>query len=145
MTKNDRAWNEYIKTGYDCIELGSFKSTTARGTKQWPVSSPLSFLPSSQAALTTNVGNQYRRATTTSATVIHRTTAETTRAYEKNIARKALQLARTSIDKAMDLIKIEMPEKFLLYSSWYENVVIFKEVNTYLVMLRICQHLNMFL
>ena len=82
MTKNDRAWNEYIRKGHDYIEFGSLKSRTSRSTKQWSRSSSSSFLLSSQAASTT----------TTTATAVHRTTIETTHAYEKNIARKALQL-----------------------------------------------------
>ncbi|CAF3407378.1 unnamed protein product, partial [Rotaria sp. Silwood2] len=40
VTRNDLAWSEYIKKGGNCIEFNEFKSTTTRGSTQWPPSSP---------------------------------------------------------------------------------------------------------
>ena len=39
VTRNDRAWNEYIRKDSDYIEFGQYQSVSTRGKKQWPRSS----------------------------------------------------------------------------------------------------------
>ena len=116
VTKNDRAWNEYIKKGQNFIEFGTFKSTTVRGRKQWPQLS-VSSLGSSAITHSTRADGQLGRPTTAAVTSA-RAKAEEKRAFERELARQALAVARTSIYDAMDMIKNAMPEKFLAHSSW---------------------------
>ena len=120
VTRNDRAWNEYIRKGDDYIEFGDYQSVSARGQKQWPVSSSSS-PPSSPSATSLDQGQSTRTATTTTTTTTTRTTA-TTRAQaeqRRQLAKQAIELAETNVDSAMDFIRRSMPDKFLTHSSWY--------------------------
>ena len=45
VTRNDLAWNEYIKKDGDYIEFNEFKSTRTRGQKSWPVGRPSIVIP----------------------------------------------------------------------------------------------------
>ena len=108
VTYNDLAWNEYIKKGGDYIEFNTFKSTTVRGQKQWP--------PSASASASAT-GNPQVLKTTTTTTV--RVQAEQRRQIDTEISKQALEIARTNVNEAMDLIQETMPTKFILHSSWY--------------------------
>lgn len=116
MTRNDRAWNEYIKKEQDFIELGTFKSTTARGKKEWPKLSA-SNTNTSQNPITTVTNQPCLPATTIIPT--NRVQGVEKRRLNKEICEKALQLAEKSVDQAMQFIRCSMPEKFLPHSSWY--------------------------
>lgn len=100
----------YIKKGQNYIEIGNFKSTTVHNTIQWPA-------PSLSSAVQTAAGHPCRLTTTAASA---RAGAGEKRIFEKEIARQALDLAKTRIYAAMDLIKNAIPEKFLAHSSWYE-------------------------
>lgn len=106
VTKNDRAWNEYIEKELNYIEFCSFKSTSAHHPKQWTTS-----------AASQGVAAVESEGAPPSAS--RRVQALNRRAYEKDIAEQAFQLARNSIDSAMELIQKVMPLKFLSHSTWY--------------------------
>ena len=112
VTRNDRAWNEYIRKEGDYIEFGQYQSVSTRGQKQWPGSSSAT----STSSLSTSDRGQITRAITTT------TTRMSTRAQaeeRRQLAKQALDLAETSINTAMDFIRRAMPEKFLAHSTWY--------------------------
>ena len=98
VTRNDCAWNEYIKKNQKFIEFGSFKSAHRRQEKFWP-------------STTTTT-------TTTTATRRVCSYSEEKRRYEKETALRAMQVAKTSVAKAMDMIQYAMPMQFLSHSSW---------------------------
>ena len=56
---------------------------------------------------------------------------ESKHAHEVQTARKALQLARTSVNQAMNFMKSETPSKFLAHSYQYVIAVIHFEGNKY--------------
>ena len=115
VARNELAWNEYIKKRGDYLEFNEFKSRRTRGQKSWPsnqssassavVSSPLTFVSKRktvQPKLTTvRVQNEARRQS------------------EQETVMKALELAKTSVHQAMDLMRQGSPSKFLSHSSWY--------------------------
>lgn len=113
MTKNDRAWNEYIKKGLNFIEFGSFKSTTAWAPRQWSTHS------------------------TTTSTIAQRQTEER-RQHEKEIARQALELAKTNVHHAMDLLQHSMPDKFLSHSSWYVKEKSIEDTSSFYFLFSFC-------
>lgn len=120
VTRNDVAWNEYIKKGGNYKEFNEFKSTSTRGQKQWPPSS--STASSTAPADTSSISiifdqNQpiVPRATTTTV----RAQADERRQQRIEIYKQAVKLAKTSVDNAMDLIEKEMIEKFVERGSWY--------------------------
>ncbi|CAF0991868.1 unnamed protein product [Didymodactylos carnosus] len=53
-----------------------------------------------------------------------RAEADEKRQHQREIARQALGLAETNVDRAMDLLRDAMPDKFLAHSSWYERATI---------------------
>jgi hypothetical protein len=131
VTRNDCAWNEYIKKGGNYIEFNEFKSTKRRGTqKYWPSiqsqsqsSSPLHIVSSSSRTsnipIDSNIITMNYPITTTNipaaavATASHRegqrqqqTVASATAAEEKQrqkeaIAGHASNLAKTSVNDAL--------------------------------------------
>lgn len=107
VTRNDRAWNEYIRKEGDYIEFGDYQSISARGQKQWPAAATSSLSTSDQAQSTTAITTTTRMGT--------RAQAE----ERRQLAKQALDLAETSINNAMDLIRHALPEKFLAHSTWY--------------------------
>lgn len=116
VTRNDLGWNEYIKKGGDFIEFNTFKSTTVRGQKQWPPSSSSSSSPSSPTVRLAIAGTTNLPQLTTTTTV--RLPPEQRRQLEIQIAEQALELAKTNVDQAMDLIQQTVPTKFIIHSSW---------------------------
>ena len=102
VTRNDRAWYEYIRNGGDYIEFGEYQSVSIRGQKQWPATTA-----SSSSSSTSDHGQSTRMTT--------RAQAE----ERRQLAKQALDLAETSINNAMDFIRHAMPEKFLAHSTWY--------------------------
>jgi Geminivirus Rep catalytic domain len=133
VTKDDLAWNEYIKKGGNYIEFNKFKSPNKHKVKQWPPQSSSSSSPSSivsvaaAAALpvsTTTFDDHHnqpliRRATTTTTV---RAQSEERRQHQIQIYKQAVKLAETSIDNAMDLIQREMLDKFVERGTWYETI-----------------------
>ncbi|CAF1436330.1 unnamed protein product [Rotaria sordida] len=142
VTRNNLAWNEYIKKGGNCIEFNEFKSTTTRGSKQWPSSSssPSSRSPryrspstfstraTSPVAITTVDlppppplpsspspldSSLVPKATTTKAK------AEEKRQHQLAIYKQAVALAKNNVNHAMDLIQREMIDKFVERGTWY--------------------------
>jgi hypothetical protein len=125
VTQNDLAWNEYIKKAGNYIEFNEFKSTKTRGQKQWPSPSLSSTATSASSALpmsTTIIDNNQPLVPRTTTTTTVRAQAEERRKHEADIARQALNLAETSVHRAMDLIRRSMPTKFLNHCSWYERI-----------------------
>ena len=126
VTRNDLAWNEYIKKENNYIEFNEFKSTRTRGEKQWPSSSTTS------TPITSNTSDQPDRqlvpmsrqrrsssTTSTSTTTTVRAQMEARRQYEHETVVKALELAEINVHQAMDLIRYALPTKFLAHSTWY--------------------------
>ena len=111
VTRNDRAWNEYIRKDSDYIEFGQYQSVSTRGQKQWPRSSSAT----STSSLSTSDHGQSTRAITTTSRMSTRAQAE----ERRQLAKQALDLAETSINNAMDFIRRAMPDKFLAHSTWY--------------------------
>ena len=111
VTRNDRAWNEYIRKEGDYIEFGDYQSVSVRGQKQWPRSSSAT----STSSLSTSDHGQSTRAITTTSRMSTRAQAE----ERRQLAKQALDLAETSINNAMDFIRRAMPDKFLAHSTWY--------------------------
>ena len=123
VTKNDIAWNEYIKKGTDdgvmkkiiqflilvggdFAEFGEFRSNKTRGDRYWPrppkskpVDSHLSGLDSPQPPAA-------KRMTI-------RAQADARRERKRDIAETALKLAEGSVNKAMDHVREKLPEVFL--------------------------------
>jgi hypothetical protein len=111
VTRNDLAWNEYIKKGGNYIEFNEFKSTKKLGPKQWPsTTASTSASPDQAQAVIPR--------TTTTLTV--RAQAEERRQHRIAIYRQAVELAKTSVDAAMDLMEREMIEKFVEHNTWCE-------------------------
>ncbi|CAF1650972.1 unnamed protein product, partial [Rotaria sordida] len=137
VTRNDLAWNEYIKKDGNCIEFNEFKSTTTRGSKQWPSlsSSPSSRSPRSRSPSTSSTRTTSPVTTTTMnlppapappphPSVVPKATtakaqAEEKRQHQLEIYKQAIKLAENNVDHAMDLIKQEMIGKFVERGSWY--------------------------
>lgn len=108
VTRNDLAWNEYIKKEGDYIEFNEFKSTRTRGQTLWPSNeSSSSSSPSSSTVVSK-----------TKPTTV-RAQNEARRQFEQETVMKALELAKTSVHQAMDLMRQALPSKFLSHSSWY--------------------------
>ncbi|CAF3542148.1 unnamed protein product, partial [Rotaria sp. Silwood2] len=139
VTKNDLAWNEYIKKGGNYIEFNEFKSTKTRGSKQWPSSSsspsssrsPRFRSPSVSSARATSpivitTVDLPHPSVVPKATITKRQ-AEEKRQHQLEIYKQAVKLAENNIGHAMDLIKREMIDKFVERGSWY--LAIFKYVH----------------
>lgn len=109
VTRNDRAWNEYIRKDGDYIEFGDYQSVSARGQKQWPEAA------AAVASLPSSTSDQSSSTRATTRTINTRAQAE----ERRQLAKQALNLAETSVHHAMDLIRHAMPEKFLAHSTWY--------------------------
>ncbi|CAF1250811.1 unnamed protein product [Rotaria magnacalcarata] len=112
---NKKTWFLDDITGHNFIEFGSFKSVHIRGEKRWPTQS------------STNI-----RSTTVAMPTIRNVTRTLTKAeqrqqYLNETARKAIELAKVSINAAMDFMIHDRPNEFLLRSSWYLNA--FKYIN----------------
>jgi hypothetical protein len=140
VTRNDCAWNEYIKKGDNYIEFNEFKSTKIRGgQKQWPAQSPSSSSsPSHIAADATVVASiipvQSQITTTTTTitnypiTITNTTTSrggqlivEEKKRQKEAIARHASNLAKTNINDALIFMRDNsIAIDFLRYSHWYE-------------------------
>ena len=117
VTRNDLAWNEYIKKEGDYLEFNEFKSTRTRGQQSWP--SRDSSIRSSPS-VSNSTSNQIVRVSskkTTTTTV--RAQNEARRYYEQETVIKALELAKTNVHQAMDHMRQALPTKFLSHSSWY--------------------------
>ena len=117
VTRNDRAWNEYIRKEGDYIEFGDYQSISTRGQKQWP--SAASSSATSVSSLSTSDHGQSTRAITTTAAAAARMSTRAQAEERRELAKQALDLAQTSINNAMDFIRRTMPEKFLAHSTWY--------------------------
>ena len=111
VTRNDLAWNEYIKKEGNYIEFNEFKSTRTRGQKSWPSRDP-SITSSSSSPLVSNVTSKKKTTTV-------RGQNEARRYYEQETVIKALELAKTNVHQAMDHMRQALPTKFLSHSSWY--------------------------
>jgi len=114
VTRNDRAWNEYIRKGGNYIEFGTYQSISTRGKKQWPAS-----VSSSAASVSSSDHHQTTTAITTTTKMTTRAQAEERRQHIRDIAKQALDLAEISVNDAMDLIRHSMPDKFIAQSTWY--------------------------
>jgi hypothetical protein len=118
VTHNDRAWNEYIRKDGNCIDFGTYQSISTRGEKQWPSS-----VSSSAASVSSSDHHHHqqttRAITTTTTRMSTRAQTEERRQHMRDIAKHALDLAETSINDAMDLIRHSMPDKFIGQSTWY--------------------------
>ncbi|CAF1383390.1 unnamed protein product [Rotaria sordida] len=88
--------------GLNFTEFGTFKSTTARGLKRW--STP-----------TTHVSSPTLPVTTTG----RRPAKETKDQKRDRIAKECLELARTSVENAMDHLQEQMPYEFSAHSTWH--------------------------
>ncbi|CAF3254966.1 unnamed protein product [Rotaria socialis] len=132
VTRNDLAWNEYIKKEGNYLEFNEFKSTRARADKQYPSllassssSSSVEVASSSQSNTSdsTHVSHQqvptHTNRRTTTATTTVRAQLEVRRQLEKDTIVRALQLAEINVHQAMDLIRQALPCKFFAHSSWY--------------------------
>ncbi|CAF1581087.1 unnamed protein product [Adineta ricciae] len=126
VTRNDRAWNEYIKKGGNYIEFNTFKSTTKLQGKRWPPSSLSSSssisIPSSApaaAAAPAAAPSALAALAPPTPNTTARGQVELRRQYANDVAREALTLAETSIDSAMDFVRTKMPREFLHNSTWY--------------------------
>ncbi|CAF1357003.1 unnamed protein product [Adineta steineri] len=102
VTRNNIAWNAYIKKGDDYIEFGSFQPIGQR-------SEHIQRLLSSSAA-TSMIPNRVMTV---------RAQKEERQQQNKEIAQQAFKLAETNVHQAMDYIMQVMPDKFLHHSSWY--------------------------
>ncbi|CAF1390193.1 unnamed protein product [Adineta steineri] len=121
VTRNDVAWNEYIKKGGNYIEFNEFKSTTKRGQTEWPVmSASISASSSSLSSHLQDNDNQPVVARRTTTTV--RGQADERRQQRTKIYKQAIKLAKINVDNAMDLIEKEMIEKFVERGSWYLTI-----------------------
>lgn len=118
VTQNDVAWNEYIKKDGNYIEFNEFKSTRVRGKKEWP----------SQSASNSETSDNHDRqlvargtsvASSSSTTTTVRAQIQARRQFEQETVIKALKLAETNVNQAMDLIRHALPIKFLSQSTWY--------------------------
>jgi hypothetical protein len=119
VTGNDLAWNEYIKKDGNYIEFNEFKSTKKLGPKQWP---------STNAASATSTPAQAQAViprTTKTTTMTVRAQAEERRQHRIAIYKQAVELAKTSVDAAMDLMEREMIEKYVEHNKWYERRIEF--------------------
>ena len=114
VTRNDRAWNEYIRKGDDYIEFGDYQSVSSRGQKQWSAAAASS--PSSSAT-SADQGPSTRGTTRTTTTTSINTRAQAEE--RRQLAKQAIELAEANVDSAMDFIRRSMPDKFLTQSSWY--------------------------
>lgn len=108
VTGNDLAWNEYIKKDGNYIEFNEFISTKKLGDKQWP--------PTSAASATATPAPV--QAVTARTTMTVRAQAEERRQHRIAVYRQAVELAETSVDAAMDLMKREMIENFVQHNKW---------------------------
>jgi hypothetical protein len=122
VTQNDCAWNEYIKKDGNYIEFGTFQSMTQHKPKQWPSSSSPPASTSASVPTSDNNNNQLLVSKGTRTTTI-RAQANEKRQYEENLVKQVLDLAETSVDSAMDLIRHSMPTKFFYHGSWYVKIL----------------------
>lgn len=106
VTNNDLAWNEYIKQTGHFLEYNEFQSTRTRGTKLWSMA---------MAAAVTRLPVQ----TETPSVRETGTTLFTTQSVDKNaIIRQAMELAKTNVHDAMDLIREQLVERFVNQGLW---------------------------
>ena len=112
VTRNDLAWNEYIKKESNYIEFNDFKSTRTRGQKTWPSTESSSSSSSSISDVSKTTSVQPKTTTV-------RAQNEARRQFEQETVNKALELAKTNVHQAMDLMRQALPSKFLSHSSWY--------------------------
>lgn len=126
VTRNDLAWNEYIKKEGNYLEFNEFKSTRVRGEKQWPSSSSSSSVAPSQSIIIDTPGQPdrqllpvSRQTSTTTTTTTVRAQTEARRQFEQETVVKAMELAETNVHQAMSLIRQALPTKFLAHSTWY--------------------------
>lgn len=121
VTRNDLAWNEYIKKDGNYIEFNEFKSTRVRGEKQWPSVSSQSSIAFTTDTDTTNrpLVPISRPSSTSTTTTTVRAQIEARRQYEKETVVNALQLAEINVHQAMDVMRHALPTKFLAHSTWY--------------------------
>lgn len=119
VTRNDLAWNEYIKKEGNYLEFNEFKSIRVRGEKQWPSSS-------ASQSVTTSTSDQPNRQlvptstrSSSSSTTTVRAQVEARRQYEQETVIRALKLAEINVHQAMDLVRNALPIKFLAHSTWY--------------------------
>jgi hypothetical protein len=134
VTRNDLAWNEYIKKGGHFTEFGQFKSIQKLSQKQWPPSSissttrppPITTTAAAVALPSKTLPQQQplvlpRITTTTARPTTVRARAEEKRIRDDDIARQALLLADKSVDEAMDFIREVMPIKYMQHPQWYDK------------------------
>jgi hypothetical protein len=106
VTRNDRAWNEYIKQGLHFIEFGTFKSTSKLGLKNWPRScnqSSISYEVTSTSSSSQIQNNLIVDDTESEIEVIDEE-------YERReeIVKQLLKLSETSPSIAMDFLQISI-------------------------------------
>jgi hypothetical protein len=95
----------HTQLGLDFIEIGTFKSTSARGDKLWSTSPSIAGSPA-RGVLATH--------TTTSV----RVQAQQRRQHMNDTAAHAIELAKTNVNMAMDFILKDRPNEFLARSTW---------------------------
>ncbi|CAF1311227.1 unnamed protein product [Rotaria sordida] len=125
VSDHDRPYADYGHLSQDFIEFGSFKSTTRQTQITWPTQTtpcPLSSSSSSPPPPPAPVPPP----PTTTTTLKHddqttnlRQQANNRRQEKIAIAKHAIELARTSVDSAMDYILKMKPNEFLTHSTWY--------------------------
>ena len=131
VTRNDCAWNEYIKKGDNYTEFNEFKSTKTRGgQKQWPPSSSShsSLSASSSSHTLPNIPIHSKITTTITTTYNNNNNTRAEQKQEKQkqkqkeaIARHAFNLAKTNIHDALIFMRDNsITTDFLRYSNWYE-------------------------
>ena len=114
VTRNDLAWNEYIKKDGNYLEFNEIKSTSSRGQKQWPSTSS----DSPSVSDTSHQPNRPSARTTTKTTTV-RAQDDARRQYEQPTVIQSLELAKINVHQAMDLMRHALPTKFLSHSTWY--------------------------
>jgi len=132
VTKNDCAWNAYIKKGksndifmrftlsvatmccstegLSFVEFGEFKSTSVRARQYWEATPPQP--PASSHLPATTTGPLIAAASA-------RAKAEEKRKEQNRIANHAIQLAKKSVNEAMDFIGQSYQHEVLPRTTWY--------------------------
>jgi hypothetical protein len=122
VTRDNCAWNEYIKKGGNYIEFNEFKSTKTRGgQKQWPSQSSSSSYLASHIPLHSKITTANYPTTTTNTAARGEGRTEEKQRQKEAIARHAFNLAKTSINDALIFMRDNsIATDFLRYSHWYE-------------------------
>ena len=128
VTQNDRAWNEYIKKGDNCIEFNEFKSIKTRGgQKQWPSQSSSSLSTTFSQHITSNKSSSHSIVTVvndpTTNTMSIRAQAEQRRQQKQTIAKQAINIAKTDVDAALKYMQDHLTWEFIHHFKWYHKYI----------------------